>query len=134
MYHYYLCRIKDGYLRIGIQGDPQAGLEYVQSLVPDNTYHGLGYTLKSNPEVFYIDEFYYPIKSDIDEWMGLGCKIPALYPNISVVTCKHIRQLGTSKKGQLPFLEQMQKLHDVIKKGQKDLWEAQCKREAEVLL
>ena len=134
IYHYYICRIKDEYLRVGIQGDQQEGLRYVQTLVPESNFTGLGLRLASSTEVYYAGQFYYPIKSDVDEWMGSGNKVPIGYENIAIVTCKLIHQIKTKDKTQLLFLEQLTKTHELIKQEQKKIWEAKFKKETEVAL
>lgn len=134
MYHYYICRIKDEYLRIGIQGDQQEGLKYVQTLVPKSNFTGLGLKLASSTEVYYAGTFYYPIKSDVDEWTGPGNKVPVGYENIVIVTCKLLHQIKTKNKTQLSFLEQIEKTHELIKQGQKKIWEAKLEKEAEVAI
>jgi len=129
-YHYYILRIRDEYLRIGLQANPtealdpcgsiDEGLEFIRTLIPPNTYPGLGFSLDIPPEYYFCGTFFYPIKADVDQWMGLGDKP---YGEQKVVTCKHLYQMRSKKKTTVAFLDNLKKIHKLVYNRQLEIYE-----------
>lgn len=140
MFHYYIFRNHDSYIRVGLQATPgdtydpcgsiDDGLKYVSTLCTKDTYNGLGYDLESRPELYFMGTYPYPLKADVDKWCGLGNKTMG---NLTIVTCKHLYQIRTKKKA-TPFLENLRKVHKLIYNRQMEILEDRREREQKVIL
>ena len=99
--HYFLCRQKDHYYRVGIEGSKSAAEETL-SLYYDS--------------IEYIDEFPTFIKVDIDKQSGLGNRS---FDGFYIRTCKHVHQLIT-RKDSSNFWETLKKAHKKLKEIAKE--------------
>lgn len=129
IYHYYIFRNHDSYIRVGLSSTPgetydpcgsiDDGLKYVSTLCSKDTYPGLTYGLDSTLELYFMGTLPYPIKADIDRWCGLGSKTIG---NLTVVTCHHLYQIRTKKKS-TSFLENLRKVHKLLYERQMEILE-----------
>ena len=116
--HYFLCRLKDHYYRVGIDGD-SAQAQQTFSEFYDS--------------VEYIDEFADVISIDIDKESGIGNRyFKGEQGEFYVRTCKHIHQLITRKtKGD--FWEILRKTHKKIKRTTAQQHHRKLEKEAKKL-
>ena len=103
MIHYYLCRERDNFLRIGIEGDKDKASEFF------SRYYG---------SVEYIGEFADVIYTDVDTDVGVGNR---KFPGFIIRTCKYIYQLR-SKKDDKDYFEYLREYHKGLQVSVEQAW------------
>jgi hypothetical protein len=115
-FHYFILRIYDYYVRIGIQGDIEKAEAYFKS-----NYKYILNDTEAEPEVVFMITLPLPIASDVDKWCGLGCNT---FEDFTIVSCKHIHQMRTIKnESDMDFYSRMKEAHILIKDYQRELLE-----------
>ena len=98
--HYFLCRLKDHYYRVGIDGDK------------DQAAHTFAQFYDS---VEYIDEFADVIPMDVEEVLGKGGRrFRGEHGEFKIVTCKFIYELRT-KRDKDNYFEWLKEFHQMLK-------------------